>query len=92
MPNCCLLFIIWDMIMLACRKMARTNFAGFATASEIAQKTYAKFQKRYSDQSVSFNQRMYLQSYVGRTFKRYTLRLLSQTPTKRSTSTPTKVK
>jgi len=47
------------MITLMCRRLARSqNAAGFATAAEIAQKTMDKFQKRYTDQSNSFEKRM----------------------------------
>jgi len=47
------------MFTLICRRLARTQQSvGFATASEIAQKTMQRFQKKFAEQTESFQKRM----------------------------------
>jgi hypothetical protein len=41
------------------RALTHPNSVAFATAAEIAEKTLAKFQKRYADQTDAFGRRMY---------------------------------
>lgn len=47
---------------LARRLLAHPGRMSFATAAEIAQRTLAKFQKRYADQTDAFAKRMYISS------------------------------
>lgn len=48
------------MITLMWRRLGRVQqSAGFATAADIAQKTMQRFQKKYTDQTDSFEKRMY---------------------------------